>query len=63
MSAAAARELERRIEREREALGETLADLGALARERADLGRRIRERPLAWLGGALLIGFILGASR
>lgn len=63
MSASEARELEARLSREKEALVATLEDLGQLARERADVGRHVREHPLAWLAGALAIGFWLGASR
>jgi hypothetical protein len=58
-----ARLLEARLEREKEALAETLEDLGQIARDRTDLRRRVRERPVVWLAGALAIGFWLGASR
>jgi len=64
MSAATSRELlEARIVREREALAEALEDLRAQARAKVDLGRRVRERPSAWLAGALLLGFLWGARR
>jgi hypothetical protein len=63
MSAVEAQVVEARLEREKEALAATLEDLGQLARERADLGRRVRERPAAWLAGALLVGFLFGATR
>jgi hypothetical protein len=63
MRAAETRLLELRLEREEEALAETLEDLGQLARDRTDLRRRVRERPALWIAGALALGFWLGASR
>lgn len=64
MSAALSREvLEARIVRERQALAEALADLREQARAEVDLRRHVRERPVAWLAGALVIGFLLGVRR
>ena len=61
MNAALPREaLEARIAREREALAEALGDLREQARAGLDLRQRVRERPTAWLGGALLVGFVVG---
>ena len=67
MGAAMPREvLEARIVRERRELALALTDL----RERAhaelgqlDLRHRVRERPTAWLAGALVVGVFLGARR
>jgi len=64
MSAPASREvLEARIARERRALSTALGDLGERAREEIDPRRWIRERPVAWLAGALVVGFLLGVRR
>ncbi len=64
MSAAASREvLEARIVRERAALAEALVDLRDQAYAEVDLRRRVRERPSAWLAGALVVGLLLGVRR
>ena len=64
MSATCSREaLEARIAHEREALAIALADLHEQLRAEFDLRRRVRERPAAWLSGALVIGVFLGARR
>lgn len=64
MSTALSREvLEARIVRERAALTEALGDLRDQARAELDLRRRVRERPAAWLAGALVIGLLLGVRR
>jgi len=64
VSAALSRDvLEARIVRERAALSEALAELHDQARAQLDLRRRVRERPSAWLAGALVIGLILGVRR
>lgn len=64
MSAAISREvLEARIERERAALADTLQELRAETRRRLDVRRRVVERPSAWLGGALLVGFLIAVRR
>ena len=55
--------LEARIEREREALADALRDLRDQARLELDLRRRVRERPSAWLAGALVIGLLVGLRR
>jgi len=61
VSAALPREaLEARIVRERQALAEALGDLREQARAELDLRRHVREQPTAWLGAALLVGFVLG---
>jgi len=64
MSAAVTRELiEARLAREREALSDVIEDLRLRARLELDLRQRIRERPEAWLGGALALGLFLGMRR
>ncbi len=64
MSAAISREgLEARIVRERRALAEALGDLGERARAEVDPRRWVRERPVAWLAGAFVVGFLLGVRR
>ena len=64
MNAASPREvLEGRIVRERQALSEALGDLQERARAGLDLRHHVRARPSAWLGGALVIGFLLGVRR
>ena len=64
MSAAISRGgLEARIVRERRALAEALSDLGERARAEVDPRRWVRERPAAWLAGALVVGFLLGVRR
>lgn len=64
MSAAISREvLEARIEQERAALADTLQELRAETRRRFDVRLRVVERPAAWLGGALLVGFLMGVRR
>ena len=64
MNAALSREvLEARIVRERVALAEALGDLREQVRAELDLRRRVRERPAAWLAGALTIGLLLGLRR
>ena len=64
MSAALSREvLEERIVREKAALAEALATLRERARAEVDLSRRVRERPSAWLAGALVLGFLIGVRR
>ncbi|MCX5740436.1 MAG: hypothetical protein NTZ61_18440 [Proteobacteria bacterium] len=64
MSAALSRDvLEARIVCERAALARALGDLRDQARAELDLRRRVRERPSAWLAGALVIGFFWGVRR
>jgi hypothetical protein len=63
MSALEAHELESQLERDRAALSQSLEELGQLARERADPREHVRNRPLAWLAGALVVGFWWGSSR
>jgi len=55
--------LEARIVRERAALAEALVDLRDQAFAEVDLRRRVRERPSAWLAGALVVGLLLGVRR
>lgn len=55
--------LEARIVRERKALADALRDLRDQARFELDLRRRVRERPSAWLAGALVLGLLLGVRR
>jgi hypothetical protein len=64
MSAESPREvLEERILRERRALAEALGHLSERALAEVDLRRHVRERPLPWLAGALVIGILIGARR
>jgi hypothetical protein len=64
MSAAISREvLEERIEREKAALAEALSALRERARAKVDLGGRVREKPSAWLAGAVVLGFLMGVRR
>jgi hypothetical protein len=64
VNAALSREvLEARIARERAAIAEALGDLGDQVRAQLDLRRHVRERPAAWLAGALTIGLLLGVRR
>ena len=62
--------LEARIERERDELAHVIEDLrsGArarihFARSQLDVRRHVRQRPWAWVGGALVTGFLIGARR
>jgi hypothetical protein len=48
---------------EREELGRVLEDVRERATANVDVSRWVRERPSAWLAGALLLGFWLGARR
>lgn len=63
MSPVEAQALESQLEHDRAALSRSLEELGQLARERADPREQVRNRPLAWLAGALLVGFWWGSSR
>jgi hypothetical protein len=55
--------LEERIARERTALAAAIDELRTRARAELELGTQVRERPSVWLGGALLLGFWMGARR
>lgn len=46
-----------------EQLKQTLEDLLAAIHSRLDFGQRIVERPLPWLVGSLMVGFLLGNPR
>ena len=64
MSSAISREmLEERIEREKKALAGALADLRDRARAQVNLSNRVREKPSAWLVGAVVLGFLIGVRR
>jgi MYXO-CTERM domain-containing protein len=64
MSSAVSREvLEERIEREKAALAEALSDLRERARAQVKLSNRVREKPSAWLAGAVVLGFLFGVRR
>ena len=64
MSAALQRDvLEARIQRERQELSATIEELQARARAEIDLRQRVREKPSAWLAGAVLVGFWWGVRR
>lgn len=62
--------LEARIERERDELALAIEEIrsGArarirLARSQLDLRRHVRRRPGAWIAGAVVLGFLIGARR
>jgi hypothetical protein len=55
--------LEARIERDQKELVAMLGGLRERVRAELCLGRRVNERPAAWLLGAALVGFWLGARR
>jgi hypothetical protein len=64
MSAALSKtEIEARLAHEREALARSLDDLRARAKAEIDLRTHVRERPSAWLAGALFVGIWIGARR
>jgi hypothetical protein len=64
MSAALSKEeLEARLARETEALSDSIDTLRERARREVDLRNRVRERPSAWLAGALVFGMWIGARR
>jgi hypothetical protein len=48
------------IERARQQIELSVADLRAEVRRTFDVQRMVAERPLAFLGGALVLGFALG---
>jgi hypothetical protein len=51
------------IEQTEEELKQTLEELVAAVHSRLDFGRRIVERPVPWLVGSLLVGFLLAHPR
>jgi hypothetical protein len=53
-------EIQREIERVREDLARNVTALELTVREKLDFRLRIRERPLAFVGGAFAIGFVVG---
>ena len=53
-------ELLESIERDQEDLLEAVHDLTGAAKSTFDLGERIREYPLSWLVGGLLVGLWFG---
>ncbi len=55
-------ELLQSIERDEEELRDAVHDLTGAARSRLDVGEWIREAPLAWLVGGVLLGVWLGTS-
>ncbi len=55
-----AHEIRRGIERARQEIELSVADLRNEVKRTFDVQRMIRERPLAFAGGALLLGFALG---
>lgn len=64
MSTACSREvLEARIVQDRRELSQALDELRDRALAEVDLRRRVQARPLAWLAGALAIGFLMGVRR
>jgi hypothetical protein len=64
VNAATSREvLEARIARERTALAGAIDELRTRARAELELRTQVRERPSVWLGGALVLGFWMGARR
>ena len=64
MNAAVSREvLQARIALERGALAQALGDLRERACAEVDPRRHVRAHPVAWLAGALMIGFLFGVRR
>jgi hypothetical protein len=55
--------LEAHLALDRKELSRVLQDVRERASANLDVSRRVRERPSAWLAGALLLGFWLGARR
>jgi hypothetical protein len=55
--------LEAKLALARDDLSRALEDVRERASAHLDLPRRVRERPSAWLAGALVLGFWLGARR
>jgi uncharacterized protein DUF3618 len=53
-------EIEREIEQVRARLVNDVSTLEVVVQAKLDWRRSIRHRPLAFLGGAFVIGFILG---
>lgn len=51
--------VEARIERDREELREAVSGLGDTVAASFDPRERIRERPIAWLLGGFLVGWLL----
>ena len=56
-------QIEARLALETEALGNAIDDLRERARAEFDLRSRVRERPSAWLAGALALGIWMGGRR
>lgn len=48
------------IERDQEELLEAVQQLSGAARATFDLGGRIRQHPVTWIAGAVLVGLWLG---
>ncbi|MCW5890826.1 MAG: hypothetical protein KIT14_09760 [bacterium] len=55
--------LEHRVAEHRDELRTALHDLERAARARVDVRDAVRERPVPWLVGALLLGAWLGRPR
>jgi hypothetical protein len=53
-------EIQREISRIRDSLAENVHALEVTVRRTLDWRRPIRERPLQFVGGALVLGFVLG---
>ena len=49
------------VQKSEEDLRQALSDLQTVVQKKFDLGERINESPLAWLGAAFLVGFWLGS--
>lgn len=54
-------EIQAEIARVRESLQRDVSALQVTVRDKLDWRRPVRERPLAWVGGAFVVGFVLGA--
>ena len=55
-------ELREQVEEQAQELHVAIEELEGVARRAFDVKRRIRERPLIWLGGAFLAGAWLGTK-
>jgi hypothetical protein len=53
-------EIQAEIARVRESLQRDVTALEVTVREKLDWRRPVRQRPLAWVGGALVLGFVVG---
>jgi ElaB/YqjD/DUF883 family membrane-anchored ribosome-binding protein len=53
-------EIRRELEQVRENLARDVSELEVTVREKLDWARPVRERPLAFVGGAFALGLVIG---